>query len=150
MKRFALVSLMFAVITPFAVAEVTVKQPWVRATVAQQKATGAFMQISSSQDARLVEFRSPLAGVVELHEMVMDNGVMRMRAITALELPAGKTVTLGPGSYHLMLLDLKAQMKEGDSVPLILVIEARDKKRETLEVNAPVRALTAGPDGHKP
>ena len=60
---------------------VQVKEPWVRGTVAQQKATGAFMQLSAPQDMRLVEARSPVAGVVELHEMSMDNNVMKMRAV---------------------------------------------------------------------
>jgi copper(I)-binding protein len=85
-------------------AQVTVKDPWVRATVPAQKATGAFMQITSAQDARLVEARSPVAGVVEVHEMVMEKEVMKMRAIKGLDLPAGKTVELKPGGYHVMLM----------------------------------------------
>ena len=78
-------------------AQVTVKDPWVRATVSQQKATGAFMQITSTQDARLVEAKSPAAGVVEVHEMTMEKDVLKMRAIAALDLPAGKAVDLKPG-----------------------------------------------------
>jgi hypothetical protein len=125
-------------------AQVTVKDPWVRATVSAQKATGAFMQITSAQDARLVEAKSPVAGVVEVHEMTMDKGVMKMRALTnGLELPAGKTVELKSGGYHVMLMDLKQQMKEGDSVPLTLVVEGKDKKRSTIEVKAPVKPLAA-------
>ncbi|MDP1610803.1 MAG: copper chaperone PCu(A)C [Sulfuritalea sp.] len=125
-------------------AQVTVKDPWVRATVSAQKATGAFMQITSVQDARLVEAKSPVAGVVEVHEMSMDKGVMKMRALTnGLELPAGKTVELKSGGYHVMLMDLKRQMKEGDTVPLSLVVEGKDKKRTTIEVKAPVRPLAA-------
>lgn len=124
-------------------AQVTVKDPWVRATVAQQKATGAFMQITSAQDARLVEVQSPIAGVVEIHEMSMDKDVMRMRAMTnGLELPAGKTVELKSGGYHVMLMSLKQQMKEGESVPLTLIIEGKDKKRSAIEVTAPVKPLT--------
>ncbi|MDP2135569.1 MAG: copper chaperone PCu(A)C [Sulfuritalea sp.] len=124
-------------------AQVTVKDPWVRATVAAQKATGAFMQITSAQDARLVEASSPVAGVVEVHEMTMEKDVMKMRAIKGLDLPAGKTVELKPGGYHVMLMDLKQQMKEGDTVPVTLVVEGKDKKRSTLEVKAPVRPLAA-------
>lgn len=124
-------------------AQVTVKDPWVRATVAAQKATGAFMQITSAQDARLVEASSPVAGVVEVHEMTMDKDVMKMRAIKGLDLPAGKSVELKPGGYHVMLMELKQQMKEGDTVPVTLVVEGRDKKRSTIEVKAPVRPLAA-------
>ena len=134
-------------------AQVTVKDPWVRATVSQQRATGAFMQITSAQDARLVEVRSPAAGIIEIHEMTMEKDVMKMRALPdGLNLPAGKAVELKPGGYHVMLMDLKQQMKEGDSVPVILVIEGKDKKRSTIEIKAPVRPLaTAGKaeDEHK-
>ena len=127
-----------------ACAQVTVKDPWVRATVSQQRATGAFMQITSAQDARLVEVKSPVAGVVEVHEMTMEKDVMKMRALpNGLALPAGKPVELKSGGYHVMLMDLKQQMKEGDTVPLTLVIEGKDKKRTTIEVNAPVKPLAA-------
>lgn len=125
-----------------AYAQVTVKDPWVRATVAQQKATGAFMQITSAQDARLVEARSPIAGVVEVHEMTMEKDVMKMRAVKSLDLPAGKSVELKPGGFHVMLMDLKQQMKEGDTVAVFLVVEGKDKKRTTVEVKAPVKPLT--------
>ena len=100
-------------------AAIDVKNPWVRATVAQQKATGAFMQLTAKADTRLVAAQSPVAGVVEIHEMAMDHNVMKMRALPAgLALPAGQTVELKPGGYHVMLLDLKGQVKEGDTVPL--------------------------------
>ena len=131
-----------AVFTLPAHAQVTVKDPWVRATVSQQKATGAFMQITSAQDARLVEAKSPVAGVVEVHEMSMEKDVMKMRAIPELALPAGKAVELKPGGYHVMLMDLKQQMKEGGTVPPTLVIEGKDKKRSTVEVKASIKPLT--------
>ena len=100
------------------------------------------MQITSAQDARLVEVKSPVAGVVEIHEMTMDKDVMKMRALPkGLELPAGKGVELKPGGYHVMLMDLKQQMKEGDTVPVTLVVEGKDKKRSTIEVKAPVKPL---------
>jgi periplasmic copper chaperone A len=122
--------------------QVNVAEPWVRGTVAQQKATGAFMQLKAEQDSRLVAARSPVAGVVEIHEMAMEKDVMKMRALPAgLELPAGKAVDLKPGGYHVMLMDLKEQLKEGSTVPVTLVFEARDKKRSEVEVKAPVRPL---------
>ena len=125
-------------------AEVSVKDVWVRATVPQQKATSAFMQLSAPVDSRLVSVATPLTPVAEVHEMRMEDGVMRMRRTTALELPAGKTVELTPGGYHVMLMDLKQQVKAGETVPLTLVFEGRDGRRETREVTAQVRALAAG------
>jgi len=130
-------------VTAAAQAQVSVKDAWVRATVPQQKATGAFMQIVSAKDARLVEARSPVAGVVEIHEMVMADQVMKMRAVPGLDLPAGKAVELKPGGYHVMLMDLKGQVREGDSVPVTLVVEGRDGKRQTIEIKAPARPLNA-------
>ena len=100
------------------------------------------MQITSTQDARLIEAKSPVAGVVEVHEMSMEKDVMKMRAIPELALPAGKAVELKPGGYHVMLMDLKQQMKEGGTVPLTLVIEGKDKKRSTVEVKASIKPLT--------
>jgi copper(I)-binding protein len=136
----AVVSLLAAVAVA-AVAQTTVKDPWVRSTVPQQMATGAFAQITSAQGGRLVSVSSPVAGVVEVHEMSMEGNVMKMRAVPGgLALPAGKTVELKPGGYHVMLMDLKRPLKAGDSVPLTLVVEAADGKRETLQIQAPVKA----------
>ena len=123
-------------------AETTVQDAWIRGTVAQQKATAMFGRITSSTGGRLVAASSPVAGVAEVHEMAMDGNVMKMRAIAGgLELPAGKTVTLEPKSVHLMLMDLKQQLKPGDTVPVTLVIEGADKKRETVELKVPVKPL---------
>lgn len=129
-------------------AQTTVKEPWVRGTVAQQKASGAFMQITSATGGKVISVASPVAGVAEIHEMAMAGDMMKMRAVSALELPAGKTVELKPGGYHVMLMDLKSQLKAGDTVPLTLVIEGKDGKRETLELKAPVKALGAAAE-HK-
>ncbi len=128
-------------------AQTTVKDPWVRGAVAQQKATGAFFQITSASGGRLVAASSPAAGVVEIHEMSMDGDVMRMRALPALELPAGKPVDLKPGGYHVMLMDLKAPLKNGETVDITLTVEGRDGKRETVLVKAPVRPMTASSGG---
>jgi hypothetical protein len=134
-----------------AFAQATVKDPWVRGTVAQQKATGMFALVTSPTGGRLVAASSPVAGVVEIHEMVMDGNVMRMRAIPGLDLPAGKTVALEPGGYHVMLMDLKQTLVAGSTVPVTLVIEGAGGKRESIEVKAPVRPVAAPADksGHK-
>jgi copper(I)-binding protein len=129
-----------------AMAQTTVKEPWIRGTVAQQKATGMFAQITSPAGGKLVAASSPVAGVVEIHEMVMDGNVMKMRAIPGLALPAGKTVELKPGGYHVMLMDLKQQLKPGESVPVTLVVEGAGGKRESVEVKATVRPIDSAAD----
>ena len=132
-------------------AQTTVTDAWVRGTVPQQKASGLFAKITSVTGGRLVSASSPVAGVVEIHEMAITGDVMKMRAVPGLDLPAGKAVELKPGGYHLMLLDLKQQLKAGDTVSVTLTIEGTDKKREILEIKAPVRALgaAAGTPAHE-
>ncbi|MDD2536515.1 MAG: copper chaperone PCu(A)C, partial [Macromonas bipunctata] len=129
---------------------VKVEQPWVRATVPQQRATGAFMQLTASADSRLVAAQSPVAGVVEIHEMVMERDVMKMRAVPGLPLPAGQAVALQPGGYHVMLMDLKTQVKPGVPVPLTLVFEHANGTRETLELQAEARAMNPRAPGSGP
>lgn len=119
---------------------------WARATVSAQKATGLFLQLRSPDAARLVGGSSPAAGRVEIHEMRMDGGVMKMRELAALELPAGQTVALKPGGYHLMLMELKQPLQAGASLALSLQIERPGKPVETLQLQVPVRAL--GQPGH--
>ena len=122
----------------------SVKEPWVRATVPRQKSTAAYMEITAPRAGRLLEASSPLAGVVEIHEMRMENNVMRMRAVAALELPAGRPVELKPGGYHIMLMDLRGHLREGDEVPMTLLIEYRNGVRETIKIDAAVRGGPAG------
>lgn len=129
-------------------AQVTVQEPWIRATVAQQKATGAFMRLTAAQDSKLVAVSTPLTAVAEVHEMAVQDHVMKMRQVQALPLPAGKTVELRPGGYHLMLMDLTQQVKEGQTVPLTLTFEGADGKRQTVQVEAPVRSLSATAPQH--
>ena len=130
---------------PLAVAQVTVSDPWVRGVVPGQMATGAFMRLTAAADATLVDAASPAARIVEIHEMKMEGGVMKMSAIDRLPLPAGKVVELKPGGYHVMLMDLVAPLKEGDTVPITLTVADKAGKTQKVEVRAAVRALTAGP-----
>lgn len=128
---------------------VKVDDPWVRATVEPQKATGAFMQLTAARAAKVVAASSPLAASVEIHEMKMVDGVMKMRAVDALALPAGQAVALKPGSYHVMLMGLQRPIKVGESVPLTLTVEGDDKQRQTVEVKAEARgAAPAAGHGH--
>ena len=121
--------------------DIAVSDAWARATVQGQKATGAFMKLTAKDGARLVGAQSPVAGVTEIHEMKMERDVMKMAAIAGLDLPAGKTVELKPGSYHVMLMDLKGQVKDGDTVPVTLVVEGKDGKRQNVEVKATARTM---------
>ena len=124
---------------------VQITDPWVRATVPQQKATGAFMQITAPKAMRLLEVRSPVAGVAEIHEMSMTDNMMRMRQIKEIALPAGKSVELKPGGYHIMFMDLKQPLKEGTLVDGTLTFE----KAGTVQVQYKVEAVGAGASGHK-
>ena len=137
-----------AILASVAHAQVAIDGAWVRATVPQQSGTGAFMQLKSESDTKLVEADSPVAKHVEIHEMVMENHVMKMRQIRNLPLPAGETVELKPGGYHIMMMDLHKQVKDGDTVPLTLTFEGNDGQRNTMKIDAPVRPLASGADGH--
>ena len=135
------IALVAALLAGAAHAQVQVQDPWVRGMVETQTTTGAFMRLTSPTAARLVGASSPVAGVVEIHQTTMEGGVMRMRPVQAVELPAGKTVEFKPGGYHVMLMQVKPPVKEGGTVPLTLVIESGGK-RDAVTVRAPVRALT--------
>jgi copper(I)-binding protein len=123
-------------------AQVSVEKPWVRGTVQGQTSSGAFMGLKSKDGAALVGVESPVAGVVEIHEMKMDGSIMRMRAVPRIDLPAGKLVELKPGGYHVMLMQLKRTLKPGETVPIRLRIEGVDKSVKTVELKAEVRSLT--------
>ena len=125
---------------------ITIKDAWVRTTVPGQKATGAFMKITAKEGTRLVGASTPVAGVAEVHEMKMDGDVMKMRAVPVLELPAGKTVELKPGGYHVMLMDLKAALPKDSTVPLTLLFKDAKGVEGKLELKLPVAAM--GPGGN--
>ncbi|HHJ1297618.1 copper chaperone PCu(A)C [Pseudomonas sp. P1B16] len=130
-----------------ALAETTVSDAWVRASVPHQQSTGAFMTLTASSDSKLVGVESPVAKTVQVHEMTMNGDVMGMREVKAVELPAGKAVTLDPNGLHVMLMGLKQQVKEGEQVPLTLFIEDTKGGKQTLQVQAPVRPLNAEAGG---
>ncbi|MGH8853288.1 MAG: copper chaperone PCu(A)C [Telluria sp.] len=142
MKRQLLSLLAASLLSAPAFAQVSVYQPWIRASVATQKVTGAFMRVQSAAPARLVGVQAEVAGRIELHEMAMDGQTMRMRRVDAIELPAGKPVNLASGGYHIMLMDLKRQLKDGESVELTLQVVDAAGKRQDVKVKAPVKPLT--------
>ncbi|TWR95346.1 copper chaperone PCu(A)C [Pseudomonas saxonica] len=126
-------------------AQTVVDDAWVRATVPGQPSSGAFMHITANTDSKLVEVKSPVAKTVQIHESKMVNDVMSMQAVPSIALPAGKTVNIEPEGYHVMLIDLVGQIKEGDRVPLTLIVEDSKGAKESIEVQAQARALNTMP-----
>jgi hypothetical protein len=127
-----------------------VEGAWVRSSVAGQQGTGAFMQLTANEPMQLVGVSTPVAGVAEVHEMKIDGNVMKMRAVGKLDLPAGRTVELKPGGYHLMLQDLKQPLPQGSTVPLTLVFRNAKGVDSKLELKVPVRAAAPGRDAAAP
>jgi len=136
----AMFVLLAALIAAPALAQVNVTGAWARPTVPGQLGTGAFMTLTSKDGARVIEASSPVAGVVEIHEMAMEGNVMKMRAVAVLDLPADKPVELKPGGYHVMLLDLNRTLKVGDRIPVSLRIETNDRRLVTLPLEVEVRS----------
>jgi copper(I)-binding protein len=139
----ALVSIL-AVLSDVAQAtNVQVSQAWIRPAVKGQSGTGGYMRLLSPQGGTLLGFAAPVA-TAELHEMSMEGDVMRMRPLKALTLPAGQPVDLKPGSYHLMLMNLKRPLRVGDMVSLTLKLQGADGKVSTQFLKVPV--LNAAPE----
>jgi copper(I)-binding protein len=135
----------------FTAGGVTVTHPWARATPGGVTVGGAYLEIKTAKGKadRLVAVRSTLAGAAELHTHIMEGGIAKMRRVDGIALPAGGSVVLKPGGNHLMLMDLKAPLKEGDLIKLTLVFE----KAGELEIEATVEPIGAkGPHGfdHQP
>jgi copper(I)-binding protein len=122
-------------------AQTKVDDAWVRATVAGQQSTGAFMTLQADSDSKLLSVQSSVAKIVQIHQSSMKDDVMSMRQVESVALPAGKPVSFDPHGYHVMLIDLTAQVKEGDKVPLTLIVENAKGEKETIEVQAEARAL---------
>ncbi len=135
-------------------AGIQVRQPWARATAPGQKVGAAYVTLTSPAADRLLGGSSPIAAGVEVHEMSMDNGVMRMRQLgQGLVLPAGQPTPLEPGGYHLMLTGLKQPLVAGQTVPVQLTFEHSPPMTVEFKV-APIGARGPGMDhgamtGHK-
>lgn len=132
---------------PVAWAGVQVSGAWARATMPGQKVAGVYMQLRSDAQARLIGAKSLAAHAAEVHLMSNEGGVMRMRRVDSLDLPAGKMVVLEPGGYHVMLVDINRPLKPGEHVGVTLVIEEGGKRFE-LPVEAQVRSVLEEADPH--
>jgi copper(I)-binding protein len=136
-------------LAPVAYAQsVKVQNAWVRATAPGQNTAAVYMDLTSGNDAALVAAGSPVAARASLHSTTIDNGVARMRPMSRLELPAGKTVKLAPNGMHLMLEDLKRPLKNGDRVPVVLSVQPSGTSLVTVNVQAEVRADAPGAMNH--
>lgn len=120
--------------------DVAVTGAWARATVPGQPVAAAYLDISSAQGAVLTAVRSDAAGAVQMHSMRDDGGVMRMRELERLELPAGQTIRLAPSGTHLMLLELRRPLHIGDNITLDLTLVDKAGRSHIVHTIAPVRA----------
>ncbi|MGU3494693.1 DUF1775 domain-containing protein [Xanthobacteraceae bacterium A53D] len=123
--------------------DITIEQPWMRATPGGAKVAGGYLKLTNagSSDDRLVSLTTEVAGRPEIHEMAMTDGVMTMRELPkGLDIPAGKSVELAPGGLHLMLMDLKRPLKQGEQVKATLVFQKAGK----VDVTFDVRGIGAG------
>jgi periplasmic copper chaperone A len=159
MKRFVFPLIAICAVAAVAFAQASplpkVEGAWVRSSVAGQQGTGAFMRLTATEATQLVGVSTPLAGVAEVHEMKMEGEVMKMRAIGKLDLPAGRSVELKPGGYHIMLLDLKQPLEQGSTVPMTLSfrdargVESKLELKVPVAARAPARGAAAPMERHK-
>ena len=124
-------------------AEITIVEPWARTTAPGQKVAAGYARIMSDKDVTLVAGHSNFADKVEFHEMLMEDGMMKMRALKQIELKANTPIELKPGGLHLMLIGIKNRVKVGDTIPLTLVFEDGQPKQESVSVIFNGRAITS-------
>ncbi|GAB3540269.1 hypothetical protein GCM10027343_09060 [Noviherbaspirillum agri] len=142
----ALLASSVALAEEFKLKDLVISEAYARATMPQQRAGGAFVTIENKgkEADKLVGASTPVAKSVELHTMVMDNNVMKMREVSNIELKSGSTLVMKPGDgYHLMLMGLQKPLKEGDKFPITLNFEKSGKT----EVTAVVRNIQGGMQG---
>ena len=139
-------ALMLCLLTGMAHAAELVKvlDPWARATVPGQKVGGVYMEIVARENLRLTGVKTAAAETAQLHQMKMENGMMRMRSVPFLDLPAGKPVRLEPGGYHIMLFDLRGSLVPGQKLKIELTFEDAAKRRHRVPVEAIIRDRDAG------
>ncbi len=138
MRTILLAALLFAAPGLAQAQSVTVDHPWARATAPSAKAGGLFLTLhGGATPDRLLSAASPVAGMVELHRTVNENGVMKMLPVEALPIEPGKKVELKPGGLHIMLMDLKRQLKQGETFPVTLTFEKAPPMTVTATIAAP-------------
>jgi len=151
MKSLLLTSALAALISLNANADITVQQAYIRSSAPGAPTGAAFMRLSNTGPTPLSldGARTERAAASELHNHVSDNGVLRMRRVETIEVPAGGSVELEPGGYHLMLMGLQRPLREGETVPVTLHFSDGSEQRLQLPVqrNAPASTGAQHPHG---
>ena len=138
----------FAVQAQTAEPSLRVFDVWAKTTVPGGSVSSAYMHIKSGKPLRLLKADSAAAGTVEIHDMKMKDGVMEMKAVDAIDIPANKMVELKPGGFHVMLFKVIKPINKGDTVPLKLTFESADKKTFTVDVVAKGQEKDSGSHKH--
>jgi hypothetical protein len=125
--------------------QIRVSDSWARASAPGQQVAAVYFDIVSAVDAKLVAIDTDIAEVAEFHQMTVHGGTMRMRAVPTVDLPAGITVSLKPGGFHVMLFELEKSLRAGERIPFELSVEDVNGRKTTLKIEADVRNL----DGSK-
>ncbi len=133
----------------FKLGDIDIGHPYARPTRAGQQVGAGYLTLTNQgAPDRLLSATSTMAASIEMHSMVMDGDVMRMRQVEAIALPSGAAVALQPGGFHLMLFGLKAPLKAGDKFPLSLKFEKAGEVVVTVNVDEPTPAESAGKHAH--
>jgi copper(I)-binding protein len=138
-KRVCVSWLLMAASLSCAADPVAISHAWARATAPGQDVGAAYLELKSATDLTLTKAESPAASSVEVHKMSMKDGVMEMRMLETLELPAGQTVKLEPGGFHLMLFDLKMPLKAGESTRMTLHFKDKNGKESSMKIDLPIK-----------
>jgi periplasmic copper chaperone A len=139
--------LMFGLSAAVAIAQngdIVITNAWARAMPSGAQTAAAYITVESADGDRLTGVSTPAAQKADLHSMTMDDGIMKMRQVDAIDLPAGKPVTLKPGGYHIMLTGLAGPLKEGQSFPLTLSFAKAGSREVTVSVE---KVGAMGPSG---
>jgi copper(I)-binding protein len=142
MKYIFMAAMLCLVVAQANAREVTVSNAWARASAPGQDSAAVSLHIVSQKDASIVSVSSDASASAEIHSMVMDGDIMRMRALDALPLAAEKEIALGDDGNHLMLIGLKKPLAAGDIVPVTIIVQFGDKHKEAVRVKALVKPLT--------
>lgn len=120
-----------------------VSASWIKTTIPGSAVSAAYMQIKSVTPFKLMKAESPAAGIVEIHDMKMNAGVMEMKALDAIDVPANKAIELKPGGMHVMLMNVKKPINKGDKIPMTLTFEGANKKTLLVKLELVARESAA-------
>ena len=144
MTKTLLTLVLVALFTTSASADISITDPWARASILAARPGAAYLTIQSSEDDKLIELSSPVAGKIMIHLIETGtDGVNRMVHVKPLELPASQKIVLAPGNMHLMMMGLEEKLKEGTNISITLTFE----KADPITIEVPVLGVAAsGPE----